>query len=154
MPEGSVRFTVNGHKVCDYDGLETSMRKRTGALLTVVALLAMAGSALAQYGHPLEGQWSGDWGPDAKTRNRVLIDLDWDGKAVNGAINPGSDAAIKLTRVVAEPVVPGFDAWTVRMEGNGVVIEGKLVNLGAYNRTMTGTWTQNGKKGDFTLTRN
>jgi hypothetical protein len=40
------------------------------------------------------------------------------------------------------------------MEGNGVVIEGKLVNLGAYNRTISGTWTQGGQKGDFKLTRN
>ena len=33
------------------------------------------------------------------------------------------------------------------------VIDGKLSNLGSYNRTLTGTWTQGATKGDFKLTR-
>ena len=130
------------------------MRKRRAGLIGFAICLTIAATALAQYGHPLKGQWSGDWGPDAKTRNRVLVDLDWNGKAVVGTLNPGSPNAIPFTNITAEPVVPTYDAWNVRMEAKGLVIEGKLVNLGAYNRTMSGTWTQDGKKGDFTLTRN
>jgi hypothetical protein len=134
------------------------MRRRTVGLIGLVACLGFAATALAQYGHPLKGQWSGDWGPNPKTRNRVLVDLDWNGKAVVGTINPGAADAIVLKQVAAEPVVPTYDAWTVKMQGdskNGpVVIEGKVVNLGSYNRTMSGTWSQGATKGDFKLTRN
>ena len=123
--------------------------------LSFIVALIVASTALAQFGHPLKGSWSGDWGPNEKTRNRVLIDLNWDGKAVTGIVNPGAADAITLTRVTAEPVVPTYDAWTVRMEGpGGLVIEGKVVNLGSANRTMSGTWTQGGQKGNFALTRN
>ncbi|HVH27795.1 MAG TPA: hypothetical protein VM818_13595 [Vicinamibacterales bacterium] len=130
------------------------MRKRTAGVIAILACLVVWAPALAQYGHPLKGTWSGDWGPNAATRNRVLLHLDWDGKAITGSINPGSPNAITLTRVTAEPVQPTFDAWNVRMEGNGVVVEGKVVNLGSYERTMSGTWTEKGQKGDFKLTRN
>jgi hypothetical protein len=33
------------------------------------------------------------------------------------------------------------------------VIDGKLANLGSYNRTLSGSWTSGGTKGDFKLTR-
>ena len=33
------------------------------------------------------------------------------------------------------------------------VIDGKLVNLGSYNRTLSGTWAEGATKGDFKLTR-
>jgi hypothetical protein len=34
-----------------------------------------------------------------------------------------------------------------------MVFDGKLDNVGSYNRTITGTWTSGTKKGDFKLTR-
>jgi hypothetical protein len=39
--------------------------------------------------------------------------------------------------------------------GNPVKIsaDGKMDNIGSYNRTITGTWTQGAAKGDFKLTR-
>jgi hypothetical protein len=119
-----------------------------------IACVAFAATAAAQYGHPLSGTWSGDWGPNATTRNRVLLHLEWNGKAVVGAVNPGSKDAITLTRVTDGPVTPTYDAWNVRLEGNGLVVEGKVTNLGSYERTMSGSWSQNGQKGDFKLTRN
>jgi hypothetical protein len=33
------------------------------------------------------------------------------------------------------------------------VIDGKIENLGSYNRSITGTWTENSVKGDFKVTR-
>ena len=41
-------------------------------------------------------------------------------------------------------------------DGNAVVyvIDGELQNIGSYNRVLTGTWTQSGVTGDFTLIRN
>ena len=35
--------------------------------------------AVAQFGHPLKGQWSGEWGPKDNPK-RLLLDLHWDGK--------------------------------------------------------------------------
>jgi hypothetical protein len=32
-------------------------------------------------------------------------------------------------------------------------VDGKLDNLGSYNRTLTGTWMQGPVKGDFKVTR-
>jgi len=34
------------------------------------------------------------------------------------------------------------------------VIDGKLENIGAYQRIVSGTWTEGGKTGDFKLVRN
>ena len=34
------------------------------------------------------------------------------------------------------------------------VIDGALQNIGSYNRVITGTWTQGGTSGDFTVLRN
>ena len=126
-------------------------------LIGLLACLAVATTALAQYGHPLKGSWSGDWGVTKEHRTRVLLDLNWDGKAITGAINPGPDA-VPMTKATLDPA-----NWTVRFEANGkdrngstvrYVIEGKLQNLGSYYRVITGTWRQGTLKGDFKITRN
>ena len=126
-------------------------------LLFLVMCLALAGPVAAQFGHPLKGQWSGDWGVNKDTRNRVLIDLNWDGKAITGVINPGPNAA-PLQKATLNP-----DTWVVHFEAEGkdrsgstirYVIDGKLENIGAYQRFITGTWAQGSAKGDFKVTRN
>jgi hypothetical protein len=123
----------------------------------VVACLAVSGTALAQYGHPLKGSWSGDWGTSKENRTRVLVDLQWDGKDITGTINPGSDN-VRLTKATLDPA-----DWTVHLEadakdGSGnvtrYVIDGKLENLGSFYRVITGTWQQGARKGAFKLTRN
>jgi len=40
-------------------------------------------------GHPLKGVWLGDWGTGKTNRNQVVVEMDWDGKAITGSINPG-----------------------------------------------------------------
>ena len=133
------------------------MRPKLSGLVSVLVLLAITGPAVAQFGHPLKGSWSGDWGTSKEKRNRVLLDLNWDGKAVTGTINPGPDA-VPLTTATLDPT-----NWTVRFEANGkdsaantvrYVIEGKLENLGSYHRVIAGTWSQGTQKGDFRVTRN
>lgn len=132
-------------------------------LVGFLACLGIAVSAFAQYGHPLSGSWSGDWGPNKDKRERVLIQMHWNGKQITGTINPGA-GSISLKAVT---VTPGTEAepgiWTVKMEGEGkdsggkavtVVVDAKLENLGSPNRLLSGTWTQGGVKGDFRLTRN
>jgi hypothetical protein len=133
------------------------MRPKLLALVSCLACLAIAATALAQYGHPLKGSWSGDWGTSKERRTRVLLDLNWDGKAITGTINPGPDA-VPLTETTFDPT-----SWTVRFRAEGkdrsgatvrYVIEGKLQNLGSYHRVITGTWSQGAQKGDFKITRN
>jgi len=34
------------------------------------------------------------------------------------------------------------------------VVDGKLQNIGAYNKFITGTWTAGNQKGEFKVTRN
>lgn len=123
----------------------------------LLVFLAFGVAAAAQYGHPLTGSWSGDWGPTKDARTRLLLELNWDGKTVTGTINPGPNA-VPLQKASLDP-----SNWTVRFEaeardrsGQSIrhVIEGKLENLGAYNRVMTGIWSQGSVKGDFRLVRN
>jgi hypothetical protein len=131
---------------------------RARALLLAIVIVVLAGAVpAAQYGHPLKGTWSGDWGPTREDRRRVLLDLHWDGKAVTGTINPGPNA-VRLQKASVEP-----STWAVRLEAEGpgpagatirYLIEGKIENLGAYRRVLSGTWTQGAERGDFRLTRN
>jgi hypothetical protein len=133
------------------------MRRRLIYSIVLVAGLAIAGTASAQFGHPLKGSWSGDWGPTKTNRTRVLVDIGWDGKALNVIVNPGPNA------VAMPKTTVDFNTWTVHFEGDGkdpagtmvhYVIDGKLENLGAFQRFITGTWTQGSAKGDFRITRN
>ena len=111
----------------------------------------------AQFGHPLKGSWSGDWGPNKAQRTRVLLQMHWDGKAITGSINPGPNA-LTLTKATLDPVT-----WLVHLEAEGKdsvgkpvksVIDGRVENIGAYRRVLKGTWTQGGRKGDFRLVLN
>ena len=133
----------------------TGRRART-CLLTITLVLSAA-FASAQYGHPLKGTWSGDWGPNDKVRHRVLLELNWDGKAITGTINPGPNA-VRLQKASVDP-----SSWAVKFEAEGrtpagatvsYLIEGQIENLGAYRRVLTGTWYQGSELGDFRLTRN
>jgi hypothetical protein len=116
--------------------------------LIVAVCVLTASSALAQFGHPLKGSWSGDWGPNKDQRTRVLLQVQWDGKAITGAINPGPNA-LPLTAASLDP-----ETWQVHLEARGIVIDGKLENIGSAHRVLSGTWTQAGRKGDFRLLRN
>ena len=128
-------------------------------VLVVATLVALPASLLAQYGHPLKGQWSGQWGKDEQ---RLLLDLDWDGKEITGVINPGANGApIKSSSIVYTDA--GAGKWNVKLTAEGkdasgkpVAIEadGVLENIGSAYRVYHGTWTQGGVKGEFTVTRN
>ncbi len=116
-------------------------------------------SAVGQYGHPLDSVWIGEWGPTDRP-NRLLLDLDWDGKAITGVINPGSNAAT-VRRVTVDHSDPS--SWVIRLEAEGkdasgtpvpIFVDGRLENIGAYRRVLRGTWTQGREKGPFVLTRN
>jgi hypothetical protein len=130
---------------------------RSFGVVTLLACLAVAATASAQFGHPLKGSWSGDWGPSKNDRTRVLIEIRWNGKELTGTLSPGADAT-PLQKLTLDPAT-----WTVRFEADAkdksgksvhYVAEGKLENLGAYQRFIVGTWMQGTQKGDFKLTLN
>jgi hypothetical protein len=129
------------------------MKRRLVRLATVLAWLTVVATPSAQFGHPLTGSWSGDWGATKDQRNRVLLDIQWDGKALRGTLN---GAPLIMATVNPETWAVRFEADTKDAAGNTVrsVLDGKLENLGAYQRFITGTWTQGSTKGDFKVTRN
>ena len=139
------------------------MRLGTVRAVSFLACVGIAVTSFAQFGHPLSGTWSGDWGPSKDKRDRLLVQMHYDGKQVTGTINPGPNAF----PLKAVTVIPGTQdnpgVWSIKMEADGkdaagkavtIVADGKLENLGSFNRVLTGTWTQGGVKGDFKLTRN
>jgi hypothetical protein len=130
------------------------------AIAIAALLMALPAMALAQFGHPLKGSWSGEWGP-ADSPNRLLLNFDWDGKAITGRINPGSATEATVKNVTFD--YSNVDAWKVQIEAEGkdasgapvqIRVDGTLENLGAYYRHFHGTWTQGGQTGPFAVTRN
>jgi hypothetical protein len=124
--------------------------------LGAIAFVASLAPVHAQEGHPVVGTWYGDWGA-AQPRHDVTVVMTWDGKTIGGTIDPGPDAVPFKTATLDS------STWTVHIEAERpakgataavrYVIDGKLANLGSYNRTLSGTWTAGGAKGDFKLTR-
>ena len=130
---------------------------RTVLLACLLACLSVGGPVAAQtalnegQGHPLKGTWLGDWGPNKTNRTQLLIDMDWDGKAITATLSPGA-SPVRFTKAELD-----HTKWTVHLEGEsgGVryVADGRIENLGLANRSIVGTWTQGNQKGDFKITR-
>ena len=135
------------------------MRSALVRIVMLALLVLVPQVSSAQFGHPLKGSWSGQWGPTAAP-NRLLLRIDWNGKALSGVINPGANAAT-IKNVAIDYTNPS--AWKVKLEADGkdatgkavtIVADGVLENIGAYRRVFHGTWSQGGQKGDFTVTLN
>ena len=140
----------------------------------LLSFVLLSAPALAQEGHPAKGTWVGYWGPTA-TENRLMIVMDYDGKNITGAVNPGANAVpIKLARLDITPGKPpakpgdpvGEPTFKIHIEadtkdarGNStsIVADGTMRDVGLPGRAMVGTWTQTsgGKtvKGDFRINR-
>jgi hypothetical protein len=117
----------------------------------VVLSLLLAVAVQSQEGFPLDGTWRGEWGPDGG-KSTVVIVMKWDGKNVNGMINPGPNV-VRFSGPVLEP-----SDWTVHIEAQSrddqpIVIDAKLDDIGSYNRTLTGTWKQAGVDHPFKMAR-
>jgi hypothetical protein len=121
--------------------------KRTAAALGLWLTMAVQ----SQEGFPLDGTWRGEWGPTG-SKTAVVIVMKWDGTSVSGMINPGRNV-VRFNGPVLEP-----SDWTVHIEaqsadGQPIVIDAKLEDLGSYSRTMTGTWQQAGVDQPFKMAR-
>jgi hypothetical protein len=125
-------------------------------LLALLSLLAVSMSAFAQEGFPLNGTWSGNWGPaNAKEddRNYTTLVMSWDGKKISGLVDPGPDSATFKSATLDS------SKWTVRLEYDlkdragkllPFVVEAKLVNAASRKgRMLDGTYTHGTTKGTF-----
>ncbi len=128
------------------------MRRRSFFWLSLLAVTGIAGVIWAQEGHPLTGSWHGEWHPAAGQKIPILIYMKWNSKAIEGTINPGRNGVpLKVADLDASNWTVHFEADT--KDQKHIVIDGKLDNIGSYNRTITGTWSEGGVKGDLKLTR-
>ena len=148
------------------------MRKKCLFLVGLIVCVALP--ALAQFGHPLKGSWSGEWRENASTEHRLLLEFNWVGKynsnpeggSLSGTLNPGTDSA-PMTNIKLTPPSGGVanaDApWELHFEAEikdetgkpvKVIVDGFMENIGAYKRFIHGTWQQGGKKGPFRVVAN
>jgi len=90
-------------------------------------------------------------GPNAGDENRLILLMDWDGKAITGTINPGPQA-IPITKAELNPA-----DWSLHIEGGSgaprVVLDGKFENLTWLARSLAGTYIQGDQRGTFKVTR-
>ena len=128
----------------------------TRACIFLSLLFFSAAGAIAQEGHPMSGSWVGDWALGDGKRNRVVVVLEWTGETITGVINPGPDA-IPVKSASVDPT-----GWRLQLQAEGRDAEGRTLvysidgvidNLGTYNRTLSGSWNVNSRKGDFSITR-
>src|SRR5262245_20929729 len=118
----------------------------------LVGLLLAAAVASAQEGFPLDGTWRGERPGTGATPVTIVMIMQWDGHKVRGVINPGP-AAIQIADVKLDP-----DGWKVSLAarssaGEPISFEGVLADLGKYNRTITGTWTEGGHSDQVRMVR-
>ena len=132
------------------------MRAFTFILALSFASLLGGAPVAAQEGYPLKGSWIGTWAGNKTHGNDVVIVLNWDGKAITGMINPGTDnIAIKTATLTPA-------GWALHIEADGkdkagavvsYVIDGKIENLPLPNRSITGTWKSQKEMGAFKISR-
>ena len=134
---------------------------RHGLLFAAVAACVGFGGVAtapvtAQEGHPLKGSWLGTWEGNEALGNDLILILDWDGKAITGMINPGTDN-IPITKASLEP-----KGWAVTIEADAkdksgaalhYVIEGRIENVELPNRSIVGTWRSQRGRGAFEASR-
>ena len=114
-------------------------------VLLAALLLAAAALANAQEGFPLDGTWRGERQAAGGAPTTIVMVLQWDGQKVTGVINPGP-RAIQIADAQLFPA-----GWRVTLAaknaaGEPISFQGVLADLGKYNRSVAGTWTEGGHK--------
>src|SRR5258706_5053508 len=89
-----------------------AFRFATAFLAGVLAVILVAATAFAQFGHPLKGTWSGDWGTGAAARTHVVLEFNWDGTNITGSINPGA-GGVAFSKATLDPAT-----WMVHCEAD------------------------------------
>jgi hypothetical protein len=86
------------------------MHSKMKSLVGVMACLAIAIPAFAQYGHPLKGSWSGDWWLVKGKENHILLDFNfvstgYGNTTLTGVLNPGPDQSPMQNLTLTPPDV-------------------------------------------------
>jgi hypothetical protein len=115
------------------------------------ALLLLAGVASAQEGFPLDGTWRGEHVAANGTHRTIVLIMQWDGKAVATTINPGPNAVESTAELRPE-------GWKVQLKaaskaGAPISFEGAIGELGKYNRSLTGKWSEGTESFDIRFVR-
>jgi hypothetical protein len=126
------------------------MKCRIICIVLGLVVLAACASKTGPNAAVPSGTWSGDYGPDSERRDPVTLDLKWDNSTLRGTVHAGP-RSLDISQALFKPdtgaITIQFDA-----EANGrnvhYVVDGKVEG----NR-MTGTWTHDGQKGDFRVTK-
>lgn len=125
-------------------------------VVLAVSFLAAPAPIAAQEGHPLKGSWLGTWAGNTTHSPDIVFVLDWDGKAITGTINPGTDnIPIKNATLNPEGWIVHLEADAKDAQGRAVtyVIDGKIENLHVPNRGITGKWKNQRQSGEFKASR-
>lgn len=119
---------------------------------TLLLLVIIFSTAHAQEGHPLNGTWRGQWGTPGGDMNHLVIVMSWDSHGIGGIVNPGRNS-VEFETAALDPETWEVDFAVTLRTGEKVRIHGLLENIGSYNRTITGTWLQDGDEYSMNLTR-
>lgn len=115
--------------------------------LFVILTASLFSTAIAQEGHPIKGSWIGEWEGNAALGESLLMVMNWDGKAITGVINPGTDN-LEIKTATLNP-----DDWSVHIEAGDYKLDGKFARLELPNRSISGTWSNGGNSGSFEIVR-
>jgi hypothetical protein len=118
--------------------------------------VAVPSAASGQEGHPLKGSWLGTWAGNTSHSPDIVVVLNWDGKAITGTINPGTDnIALKNAKLDTEGWIVHLEADAKDKAGRPLtyVMDGKIENLHLPNRAIVGTWKNQKESGELRITR-
>lgn len=122
------------------------MRFSVKNVVCLALALGVLSSVSAQEGHPIKGSWIGEWQGNTLGESLLMV-MNWDGTAITGIINPGTDN-LEIDTATLNP-----DDWTVRIEADGYVLEGTFARLELPSRSISGTWSKDGSSGSFEIVR-
>ena len=118
------------------------------SLLFVVLFGHISAASAQNKADPLSGTWKGDWGPSPTDRNAVILELKWNGKTLNGTVNPGPEA-IAIEKASFDPNTMNIHLEATKRSPSFVYVVDGVVE----KDKMTGSWSRPNRQGDFQLTR-
>ena len=128
------------------------MKAKSFLVVCLLVGVTAVGFPRQQTADPISGTWTGDWGPSARQRNQVVLELKFDGKVLTGTVNTGPNS-IPIGKATFDPktlaVHMEVDAKGTDLSNVHYTVDGKI-----DKNTMAGSWVRENGKGDFKLTKN
>ena len=118
----------------------------------IAGLVLLAGVASAQEGFPLDGTWRGVVASANGAQRTIVLIMEWDGKVIGGTINPGPDAVTFATAEL-DPATWGFKLSASGAGNTPIAFNGTLGEIGKYDRSLTGKWSEGKQSFDIRFVR-